>query len=372
MKDFAHSTGLTSDEEPKRYLWTDAFAVCNYLGLHTATGEEPFRVLALELVDQVHRILGRHRPDDPREGWISGLSEAAGARHPTAGGLRIGKPAPERWPDERHNPRTEWDRDGQYYHYLTKWMHALSRVWQVTGDETYHGWAVELGEAAHRGFLVPGTGSKRLSWKMSIDLSRRLVPSTGLHDPLDGFLTLCTLETTAPAGSAAATGSLDRALRDLREMCHDRMWVTDDPLGAGGLLVDLYRCWLLRSADRLRDDGIFAALLNDALVSLKIMAALDVFQRPARLRLAFRELGLSIGLRAAERLVAAVREETWAPAAISEADLEALNRHRPLAEEIEKFWMDPAHRRAEGWSEHREISRVMLATSLVPNGFLGP
>jgi hypothetical protein len=188
MKDFAHSTGLTSDEEPKRYLWTDAFAVCNYLGLHTATGEEPFRVLALELVDQVHRILGRHRPDDPREGWISGLSEAAGARHPTAGGLRIGKPAPERWPDEPHNPRTEWDRDGQYYHYLTKWMHALSRVWQVTGDETYHGWAVELGEAAHRGFLVPGTGSKRLSWKMSIDLSRRLVPSTGLHDPLDGFL----------------------------------------------------------------------------------------------------------------------------------------------------------------------------------------
>jgi hypothetical protein len=372
MEDFAHSTGLMSDKEPRRYLWTDAFAVCNYLGLHAVTGEERFRVLALELVYQVHRILGHHRPDDSREGWISGLSEAAGARHPTAGGLRIGKPAPERRPGEPHDPRREWDRDGQYYHYLTKWMHALNRVWQVTGDETYHSWAVELGEAAHRGFLVPGTGSKHLSWKMSIDLSRPLVPSIGLHDSLDGFLTLWTLETTAPAGSAAATGSLDRPLGDLREMCRDGVWTTDDPLGAGGLLVDVYRCWLLRSADRLRDDGMFASLLNDALVSLGTVAALGVFQRPARARLAFRELGLSIGLRAAERLVAGAREETGHSGILSEADVGALSRHRPLAEEIERFWMDPAHRSAEGWSEHQEISRVMLATSLASNGFLGP
>jgi len=34
MQDFARSTGLDPPTpSPKRYLWTDAFAVCNYLGL---------------------------------------------------------------------------------------------------------------------------------------------------------------------------------------------------------------------------------------------------------------------------------------------------------------------------------------------------
>ena len=28
MQAFAHRTGLTSDATPRRYLWTDAFAVC--------------------------------------------------------------------------------------------------------------------------------------------------------------------------------------------------------------------------------------------------------------------------------------------------------------------------------------------------------
>jgi hypothetical protein len=35
MLNFANSTGLTiSSHEPRRYLWTDAFAVCNFLGLY--------------------------------------------------------------------------------------------------------------------------------------------------------------------------------------------------------------------------------------------------------------------------------------------------------------------------------------------------
>ena len=57
----------------RRYLWTDAFAVCNFLGLARATGDERYTELALRLVDQVHHVLGRHRADDARTGWISGL-----------------------------------------------------------------------------------------------------------------------------------------------------------------------------------------------------------------------------------------------------------------------------------------------------------
>ena len=92
MTEFAKRTGLSpAGKVPRRYLWTDAFAVCNFLELYRQGGEEKYKHLALALVDQVHNRLGRHREDDPRTGWISGLDEQEGKRHPTKGGLRIGK-----------------------------------------------------------------------------------------------------------------------------------------------------------------------------------------------------------------------------------------------------------------------------------------
>ncbi|NIP82423.1 MAG: hypothetical protein GWM90_25645, partial [Gemmatimonadetes bacterium] len=33
MDGFAAATGVTGGAEPRRYLWTDAFAVCTWLGL---------------------------------------------------------------------------------------------------------------------------------------------------------------------------------------------------------------------------------------------------------------------------------------------------------------------------------------------------
>jgi len=74
MNDFAVRTGISSEQPPGRYLWTDAFAVCNFLGLANVTGEERYRELALRLVDQVHHTLGRYHDNDARSGWISGLS----------------------------------------------------------------------------------------------------------------------------------------------------------------------------------------------------------------------------------------------------------------------------------------------------------
>src|ERR687898_804749 len=98
MSAFGARTGLTSGAAPRRYLWTDAFAVCNYLSLYQHTGAGVWLEHARALIAQVHHVLGRQRADDSRTGWISGLDEANGARHPTAGGLRIGKPLPERGP----------------------------------------------------------------------------------------------------------------------------------------------------------------------------------------------------------------------------------------------------------------------------------
>jgi hypothetical protein len=41
-----------------------------------------------------------------------------------------------------------------------------------------------------------------------------------------------------------------------------------------------------------------------------------------------------------------------------------------LGETIEGFWVGWKNRDDAGWSEHREINSVMLATSLAPQGFL--
>ena len=65
MEDFAERTELVSGFHPQRYLWTDAFAVCNFLGLAQTTGDERYTELALRLVDQVHHTLGQHCSDDP-------------------------------------------------------------------------------------------------------------------------------------------------------------------------------------------------------------------------------------------------------------------------------------------------------------------
>ena len=175
MTAFAGRTGLLPDSKnQQRYLWTDAFAVCNFLELYERTGDENYRRCATDLIDQVHQVLGRYRTDDSRRGWISGLDEQAGQHHPTKGGLRIGKPLKERQIDEPIDQRLEWDRDGQYFHYLTKWMHALCRAAFVTSDADYVAQALELGAAAFNGFTQRSASGDVVGiyWKMSTDPAR--------------------------------------------------------------------------------------------------------------------------------------------------------------------------------------------------------
>lgn len=365
MRAFAERTGLTSaSHAPLRYLWTDAFAVCNFLGRFVEHGDEESLQLALRLVDQTHHVLGKHRPDDARSGWISGLSEAAGEAHPMRGGLRIGKPLPERGPGEPLDPEREWDRDGQYFHYLTRWMHALDRVAQVSGDPRYHRWACELARAACAGFLHrTATGPPRLFWKMSIGLERPQVASAGQHDPLDGFITCCELQSSNDAEQSLDLG---REIRELAGPCRTGSWDTDDALGIGGLLCDAQRVAQLARTGALREPQLQERLLGSALRGLEALVSGGDFQGAAERRLAFRELGLSIGLHAAERIAL--------PGANAErlaALLRELARYQPLAEQIERFWLDPARREGRAWLEQRDINDVMLATSLAPGGYLG-
>ncbi len=364
MADFAEGTGLSEPgKAPRRYLWTDAFAVCNFLDLYRRTGDEAYKALALRLVDQVHEVLGRHRKDDSRKGWIGGLDEQQGRVHPTSGGLRIGKKLKERKPVEPYEERLEWDRDGQYYHYLTKWMHALNCMSRVTAEPRYSMWAMELAKAAHAHFTYRGSprDRKRMYWKMSIDLSHPLVQSMGQHDPLDGWITYTELQTTAARYSGASLPDLHREIADLAEMCRERNWATDDPLGIGGLLSDAYRLAQLSYHCKIEQTGMMKDLLNCSLAGLEAFRRSRSLELQSHYRLAFRELGLSIGLRAVERLknLAGMHPE-----------MEALASYVPFADTIEAFWLQDENREGDTWLEHRDINTVMLATSLSPDGYL--
>lgn len=364
MMEFAARTGLSpAREASQRYLWTDAFAVCNFLELWAQTGDEQYRDLALSLVDQVHRILGRHRQDDSRTGWISGLGEEEGKRHPTLGGLRIGKAMKERKPGEPYDERLEWDRDGQYYHYLTKWMHALDQVSRTTDDPRYSEWAIELAKAAHAHFTyVSGSGRKKqMYWKMSIDLSYPLVTSMGHHDPLDGFITYTQIQSTAKKYAEFLSPDLHVEIADAEEMCRGRDWATDDPLGIGGLLSDAYRLGQLIIREKVAQSSMMKELETSTLTGLEAYQRRGSLGHPARYRLAFRELGLAIGLHAVERL----RELMG-----TSPERDALMKYVPLAETIEAFWLEPENAKADTWMEHRDINLVMLATSLAPDGYL--
>jgi hypothetical protein len=377
MDEFTMLTGLSPAGKlpPRRYLWTDAFAVCNLLGLSHHTRDERYMHLALRLVDQVHAILGRHRQDEPRSGWISSLDEKEGSMHPTIGGLRIGKEMNERGPEDPFDERLEWERDGQYYHYLTKWMHALNRVSRVTGDSKYNRWAIELAKTAHARFTyVPSSGGpKRMYWKMSIDLTYPLVPSMGHHDPLDGFITYHQLQATAARQSEKSPMPYLKAeIADMAALCKGRSWVTDDPLGIGGLLSDAYKVGQLIVSDHFLSIDMLETLLDSSLEGLESYARERPLRLPAKYRLPFRELGLSIGLRAVERLKVLIIQNAGlfdkTPLLLSR--LERLMQHAPLREGIEMFWRARTNREAETWTEHRDINMVMLATSLAPDGYL--
>jgi len=376
MRDFAVSTGLSSKRNPpRRYLWTDSFALSNFLGLFRETGEESWRGLALRLVDQVHHTLGRHRDDDQRMGWISGFDLNEGEEHPTSGGLRIGKKLHERKRWEPYNERLEWERDGQYYHYLTKWMHALNGVALATGDPAYLRWAMELAKTAHSKFtyLHPGTGRKRLYWKMSIDLGYPLVLSMGQHDPLDGMVTYSELQATATKGFRKSTlPDLDAVISDMGEICREEDWSTNDPLGIGGLLFDAWRIAQLNARGAFPEHGLLEMVLDAAISGLESFTGDNPLKYRARQRLPFRELGLSIGFKAIERMRDLISEfpDSFDSEGTLLRKLDLLSGYAPMGRLIERFWLDGKNREEGNWGEHEDINMVMLATSLASHGFL--
>jgi hypothetical protein len=375
MSEFAMRTGLSQTKEKKRrYLWTDAFGVCNFLELLERMGDQKYRHCATALIEQVHRVLGRYRDDDIRSGWISGFDEQTGCRHPTAGGLRIGKPLKERGANEPLDARLEWDRDGQYFHYLTKWIHALCQTAFVLGDVACAQWAVELGKAAFKGFSRSESGRVvGVYWKMSTDLSRPLVPAIGSHDALDGFITFREAQhALAKLSTNAAVADLSSAIASLSALCQHRNWTTDDPLGLGGLLFDAGRLCQLPGNKQFDDLNLLQEILEACRSGLSGLLAGLYLNQPASHRLAFRELGLAIGLKALPIISDAMKRNN-APLESRTAVQQIvgqLYRYESLGDGIVSFWLSHVGSHDQVWKSHQDINDVMLATALIPDMFL--
>ncbi len=355
MEEFADKTALVSQKSPKRYLWTDAFGVCNYLGFYETLKDSRYLDLAIKLVDQVHETLGKYAEGEHTHKRLSALDEEEAGLHPTINGLRIGKPLPQRRENEPFDEALEWERDGQYFHYLTKWMRALCRVTQLSGDYRYNRWAMELAKTSFNKFsyIDPYSGQRRMYWKMSVDLQRPLVKSMGQHDALDGWIVFMQLQTTAKNDPLKKL-NLSFEINELRKMALQSHLLTADPLGLGGLLCDTF----FLAKQNMQKDPFFTKILFECIESLR---AFKDTQNPiclkAQYRLAFRELGLSLGLKAVQNLQNDVSS--------------AFAAYLPLADEIISFWSKKENRQNQTWIEHEDINTVSLATALAPEGYLG-
>jgi len=205
-----------------------------------------------------------------------------------------------------------------------------------------------------------------MAWKMSIDLTRPLVPSMGQHDPIDGLSTSLQLW----ARDDGAAPALEDQIRDYGALASLHDWRTDDPLGVGGLLTDACHLAQLEGVDALpsggaRDD-LVVRLLDAALAGVAAYARQQPLRQPAAQRLAFRELGLAIGLQGVARIDASRLADPVPLAAL----LARLSHYAPLARSIADTWRDPQHQRTHAWRMHEDINAVMLATCLLPSGYL--
>jgi len=196
----------------------------------------------------------------------------------------------------------------------------------------------------------------------------------GHHDPLDGLITYIQLQSTAAGDSGMSKRfNLSSEIADMSSICKGKSWITDDLLGIGELLSAAYKLAQLTILEGWDQADLLDVLLDDSLVGVQSYAVERYpFMLTADKRLAFRELGLTIGLHAIEKLLGLIRQascDSNMKQRLS-ARAEHLMQHIPLSNMIETFWLEPANRLVATWREHRDINMVMLATSLAPDGYL--
>ena len=139
-----------------------------------------------------------------------------------------------------------------------------------------------------------------------------------------------------------------------------------------GLVSDAFKVAQLIINANFEQTGLLENLLDSSLQGLRLYERRSPLKLPADYRLAFRELGLAIGLRAVEKLHELINQnsEHFDKTSVLYSRIKSLMGYLQLRDEIERFWLDRTNREADTWKEHLDINMVMLATSLAPDGFL--
>jgi hypothetical protein len=306
-----------------RYLWTDAFGVVNFITLHREACSSKYLTLAGRLVDTVHDVLGRTRDGSAR---LPGATD----EEPLKGGLRIGKMS-----------ASGSDGDGQYHHYLTLWVYALSQLSVATGVSKYNQQAIQLAKAIHPHFVLRRpSGDLRMVWKISTDMQHVLVPSEGHLDAATGFVIFRIVQETA-----AQQGDKEHLLRDEISDYHQIMSRKGAMAPSGDMLdlgMGLWICHFFDQEDWSVKFGREALQLAQDVLSDDSAE----MKRPSSRRLAFREFGACLGLRC------------------SLLD-ESLNAK---VAKLMSFWEKQMGEHGRVEDDLRPISQVMYAAALIPGG----
>ena len=140
-----------------RYLWTDAFAVLAYNSLaeyytYRGNGEEAkaYEGAVNTLIDVVHNCLGKPRSGRDEDKMLESDVSPTGFA-----GLRIGKVESEIPTDYG------MEYDGQYFHYIDKWLLALARTNHI--DE-----GIRVAKGCFPYFFSSGRRGGGIRWKLSV------------------------------------------------------------------------------------------------------------------------------------------------------------------------------------------------------------
>jgi hypothetical protein len=158
-------------------------------------------------------------------------------------------------------------------------------------------------------------------------------------------------------------------IRSLAALTRGGNWATDDPLGLGGLLFDA--CRLCRLSENSHADAeLLEALLDGCSRGLASFLRARPLAGAASHRLAFRELGLAIGLKAVASIASEITQRSFDNNVALRRAADWLLRQESLGAEIVDDWLLPARQQDDSWRAHQDINDVMLATALIPDTFL--
>jgi hypothetical protein len=145
----------------------------------------------------------------------------------------------------------------------------------------------------------------------------------------------------------AAVADLSSAIESLSALCQHRNWTTDDPLGLGGLLFDAGRLCQFLGNEQFDDPHLLEDILGACRNGLASLLAGGYLNQPVSYRLAFRELGLAIGLKVLPIISDAMKKNDgpFESGTTAQRIVDQLSRYKSLSEEIVRVWLPHAQRR---------------------------